>query len=247
MTDLDAIATDLREADPLRFGASLAAPPAARGRLWTLYALHHELARIPFSVSEPMLGEIRLQWWADQLAALGAGRPATGHPVLEALAVEWGTQAGQLAALPEGHARWCGGPPFADTADALAMIDTTHGALMRAAASVLAPGAEAVAALQGRGAGVVALLRGWPALMAGGWLADSPAPALVQAGRTAFAQARARRAEVAKAAAPALYAGEGLARLLDAAEHDPAALPGISEFRRRAGLARLVLTGRWWV
>ena len=247
MTDLDTIATDLREADPLRFGASLAAPPAARGRLWVLYALHHELARIPFSVSEPMLGQIRLRWWAEQLTALGAGRPATGHPVLEALAAEWGTEAGQLAALPEGHARWCDGPPFTDVGDALAMIDATHGALMQAAVSVLAPGVETVAALQGRGAGVVALLRGWPALVGGGWFADSPVPELAQAGRAAFAQARARRGAVPKAAAPALYSGEGLAALLDAAENDPAALPEVSEFRRRAGLARLALTGRWWV
>lgn len=247
MIDLTAIAAELREADPTRFGASLAAPPALRGRLWTLYALHHELARIPFSVSEPMLGTIRLQWWSEQLSALGAGRPATGHPVLEALAAEWGADAGRLAALPDGHARWCDGPPFADAADALAMIDATVGALMRAAAGVLAPGVDPVAAAQGRGAGVVALLRGWPALMEGGWFRDNPAPELAQAGRAGFAAARAHRAVVPKAAAPALYAGEGLAALLDAAAKDPTALPEPSEFRRRAGLARLALTGRWWV
>ena len=247
MTDLAAIAAELRDTDPTRFGASLAAPPAARGRLWTLYALHHELARIPFSVSEPMLGEIRLQWWADQLIALGEGRPATGHPTLEALAREWGGDAGRLAALPEGHRRWCAGPPFADAGDALAMVDATSGALMQAAASVLAPGVAAVAGLQGRGMGVVALLRGWPALMEGGWLQASLGTALVRAGRAAFAQARAQRRAVPKAAAPALYAGAGLKALLDAAAMDPAALPGVSEFRHRAGLARLALTGRWWV
>ena len=86
MSDLQALAHDLRHADPIRFGASLVAPPTARPRLWSLYALHHELARIPFTVSEPALGEIRLQWWQDQLLALGEGRPATGHPALEALA-----------------------------------------------------------------------------------------------------------------------------------------------------------------
>lgn len=247
MTDLDTIAAELRDVDPTRFGASLAAPPALRGRLWVLYAVHHELARIPFSVSEPMLAEIRLQWWADQLAALGEGRPATGHPLLESVARLWGTEAGRLAALPGGHRRWCEGAPFADTDDTLAMIDATSGALMRAAASVLAPGVEAVAGLQGRGAGVVALLRGWPALMAGGWLQAPLAPELVRAGREAFAQARARRAEVPKAAAPALYAGAGLRTILDTAERDPAALTHVSEFRHRAGLARLALTGRWWV
>lgn len=247
MSGLDQIAAGLQHNDPLRFGASLAAPPAMRGRLWTLYALHHELARIPFSVNEPMLGEIRLQWWADQLAALGAGRPATGHPTLEALAREWGEAAGRLAALPEGHRRWCAGGPFQTAADALAMIDATIGALTRAAAGVLAPEAGPVADLQGRGAGVVALLRGWPALLEGGWLQASFAPDLVRAGRNAFAQARARRGAVPKAAAPALYAGTGLAALLAAAEADPATLPEPSEFRRRAGLARLALTGRWWV
>ncbi len=250
MSELEALAAELQHTDPLRFGASLAAPPAARGRLWTLYALHHELARIPFSVSEPMLGEIRLQWWADQLAALGAGRKATGHPTLEALAREWGTEAGRLAALPEGHGRWCSGGPFATVAEALAMIDATSGALMQAAAGVLAPGPAVaeVAGLQGRGMGVAALLRGWPALVEGGWLqAPDLGPGLVQAGRAAFAEARSRRREVPKAAAPAFYAGAGLPALLDAAERDPAALPSLSEFRHRAGLARLALTGRWWV
>lgn len=247
MSDLDLLATELQSTDPTRFGASLAAPPEARGRLWVLYALHHELARIPFSVSEPMLGTIRLQWWADQLTALGEGRPATGHPTLEAVAELWGTQAGQLAALPDGHARWCDGAPFADVADALAMIDATSGALMQAAAAMLAPEAAPVAALQGRGMGVVALLRGWSALIEGGWLQSAMAPALAQAGRTAFTDARARRGEVPKAAAPALYAGAGLRALLEAAEKDPATLPQVSEFRHRAGLARLAVTGRWWV
>lgn len=249
MNDLQALAHDLRHADPIRFGASLVAPPTARPRLWSLYALHHELARIPFGASEPMLGAIRLQWWQDQLQALGAGRPATGHPTLEAVAAHWGRDAGRLAVLVDGHHRWCEGGPFQTSRDVLAMIDATSGALMQAAVALLVPDQDAVAGLQGRGAGVAAFLRGWPALVAGGWLGDAAAlaPALVTAGRSAFADARARRGAVPKTAAPALYAGAGVAALLDAAQTDPAALPQPSEFRRRAGLARLAMTGRWWV
>lgn len=249
MSNLQTLAHDLHHADPLRFGASLAAPQDRRARLWTLYALHHELARIPFSVSEPMLAEIRLQWWQDQLLTLGEGRPATGHPTLEAVGKEWGRDAGALARLVDGHRRWCDGGPYLVQDDVLSMIDATSGALMQAAAAVLVPGVDMVAGMQGRGAGIVAFLRGWPALIQGGWLgnAEALAPALVKAGHEAFDFARNRRHEVPRGAAPALYAGGGLRAVLDAARNDPAALPQLSEFRRRAGLARLVLTGRWWV
>ncbi|MDO5613674.1 MAG: squalene/phytoene synthase family protein [Paracoccus sp. (in: a-proteobacteria)] len=247
MTTLADLGAELRRADPDRFGASLVAPAGARGRLWTLYALHHEFARIPFSVSEPGLAEIRLQWWADQLARLGAGQRATGHPVLEAVAREWGADAGGLARLVEGHFRWCDRAPFAGADDALAMVDATAGALMVAAAGVLAPGLGAVAGQQGRGAGVAAFLRAWPALEAGGWLRDAPdmAGALRKAGRTGFAEARAARRSVPRVAAGALFAGAGAQSALAGKNlNNP---PQPSDFARRFDLARLALTGRWWI
>lgn len=70
--------------EPDRFLAAVLAPTAARAGLAAIAAFAAELARIPASVREPMLGEIRLQWWRDALAA-GRGGERTGHPVADAL------------------------------------------------------------------------------------------------------------------------------------------------------------------
>ncbi|KAA6404945.1 phytoene/squalene synthase family protein [Candidatus Tokpelaia sp.] len=47
--------------------AVLFAPPAKRGALAALYAFHLEILHIGEQVQEPLLGEMRLQWWRDSL------------------------------------------------------------------------------------------------------------------------------------------------------------------------------------
>lgn len=74
----------IRAADKDRFLACLFAPDDTRPHLAALYAFNLEVARIRESVSEPMLGEIRLQWWHDTIEALAAGGSAS-HPVAAAL------------------------------------------------------------------------------------------------------------------------------------------------------------------
>lgn len=63
-----------------RFLASLFAPDDKRPALLALYAFDIEISRIAGLVSEPMIGEIRLQWWRDTLESL-ARREAAAHPV----------------------------------------------------------------------------------------------------------------------------------------------------------------------
>lgn len=67
-----------------RYLASLLAPKKFRPQLWALHAFAGEIAMVPLRVSEPMLGEIRLQWWRDTLSGLACSN-STGHPVAEAL------------------------------------------------------------------------------------------------------------------------------------------------------------------
>lgn len=67
-----------------RYSAALFAPAGAQDTLITLAAVFGDIARIPLAVSDPMLGEIRLQWWRDALATLAAGGQ-TGNPVADAL------------------------------------------------------------------------------------------------------------------------------------------------------------------
>lgn len=84
MTDLDA---QVRAADPDRWLSSrFVADEQARADLIALYALEAELASMPAKVSQPLLAEMRLTWWAEQMDGVFAGAPRKGHPVLEALA-----------------------------------------------------------------------------------------------------------------------------------------------------------------
>ena len=57
---------------------------AARDDLMALTAFNVEVAQIADRVSEPGLGEIRLQWWRDALDALQAGEE-TDNPIADAL------------------------------------------------------------------------------------------------------------------------------------------------------------------
>lgn len=75
----------MKRYDHDRYLAVLLAPADLRSKLAALYAFEVELERVPHTVSEPMLGEIRFQWWRDVLEKLTpASRP--GHEVAEALA-----------------------------------------------------------------------------------------------------------------------------------------------------------------
>ena len=73
---------EVRKHDRDRYLALLAAPPAARRRLVALYAFNAEIARIRETVTQPLLGEMRLQWWRDGLHGRGEG---TTHPAMALL------------------------------------------------------------------------------------------------------------------------------------------------------------------
>lgn len=88
----EAIRVAARAFERDRYLAALLAPRDVRDDLIVLAAFAGEVGRIPASVSEPMLGEIRLQWWRDALVldareAASAGGRATGHPVADAMQV----------------------------------------------------------------------------------------------------------------------------------------------------------------
>ena len=65
--------------------SALLAPRKVRDDLLVLAAFEGELQRIPESVSEPLLVEIRLQWWRDWIASF-TPEARTGNLVADALA-----------------------------------------------------------------------------------------------------------------------------------------------------------------
>ena len=80
-------AEEVRRQDWDRFICSLFAPAETREALYVLLAFNLEVAKTREVVSEPLLGEIRLQWWRDAIAGIyDAGQEqVTGHYILENL------------------------------------------------------------------------------------------------------------------------------------------------------------------
>jgi len=83
MSDLETYcAKQVKTYDYDRFLTSLFAPVSARDDLFALYAFNHEIAKIREVVSEPMLGEIRLQWWRESIKGIYKNEPRNHEAVL---------------------------------------------------------------------------------------------------------------------------------------------------------------------
>jgi phytoene synthase len=63
-----------------RYAATLFVPVAQRRALLALYAFNTEISRVREQVSQPLPGEVRMQWWTDMLAGAGHGG-VEGNPV----------------------------------------------------------------------------------------------------------------------------------------------------------------------
>jgi phytoene synthase len=63
-----------------RYATTLFVPPDKRRSLLALYAFNVEISRVRDHISQPLPGEIRLQWWRDLLAGTESGE-AEGNPV----------------------------------------------------------------------------------------------------------------------------------------------------------------------
>lgn len=132
-----------RTHDVDRYLAALLAPRAVRDDLVTLAAFAGEIARVPRTVAEPMIGEIRLQWWSDALAE--AGNPhlepqRTGHPVADALADvvrRRGLDVADLQAAIDArrHDMYADAP--SDAAALMVHLQAAHGGLLRQAVRIV--------------------------------------------------------------------------------------------------------------
>jgi 15-cis-phytoene synthase len=83
--DFEALRAAARHDEPDRYLSALLAREPQRTGLLVIAAFSAELRRIPSLVSDPMIGEIRLQWWRDAIAAFDQ-HTKTGNPVADALA-----------------------------------------------------------------------------------------------------------------------------------------------------------------
>lgn len=142
------IVQQLRRDDSDRFLAALFAPAEVRHHLLTLYALDHELKRIPHIVSEPMLGAIRFQWWRDTIGAIYQGE-APGHELVQPL-----SQAIAAGGLPpQAFHHWVDARedemselPFEDLHTMSAHARRADGTIAELAARLMAKDTDATAA-----------------------------------------------------------------------------------------------------
>ena len=70
----------VRTHDFARYASTLFVPAGERRALLAIYAFNVEVSRVREQVSQPLPGEMRLQWWTDMLAGEGHGG-IEGNPV----------------------------------------------------------------------------------------------------------------------------------------------------------------------
>jgi phytoene/squalene synthetase len=245
-TSLHACAEAVRKGDPDRFAATMATPAPLRDRLWPLYAANLEIARAPWASSEPMVAEMRLQWWIDALEGVGEGREPP-HEIGPAL-VQVAAPARHLIAVAEARRADCWPEPMSDASALWAYLDQTAGSVYWAGAEALGadPQAEVAVRAFGSAAGLAALLQAVPELVA---RARAPVSDLSHEALAAYAreglarldfarQSRALKGPARVALLPGWQARAQLKRVCAAPETVAAGGLERSEFARRVGLLR---------
>lgn len=157
-------------------------PPSTRPAYLALRALNIETARIGDTTSSPRIGELRLQFWRDNIAAAFEGRPPK-QPVtiLLASALQDLFQRAEIIGLPvntsslrtwfashvNARAERLYNPPYTTLAELETYAENTYSTLLYLTLSFLPLNsltADHLASHIGKAAGIAAVLRGVPLL-----------------------------------------------------------------------------------
>lgn len=107
--DADYISELVKRDDHDRFLTAVFAPEGPRDGVMALYAFNAEVAKVRESVSENLIGQMKLQWWRDVIAAVyDGGTVPQGNPVVQALAETipaYGLSRAHFEALLDARAR----------------------------------------------------------------------------------------------------------------------------------------------
>jgi phytoene synthase len=128
----------VRVHDFARYASTLFAPAAARPALLALYAFNVEISRVREQVSQPLPGEMRLQWWTDMLGGSGHGG-VEGNPVAAELLLairNWRLPVERLSRLIEEHQFDLYNDPMPTKAALEGYANDTSSALFALAAAV---------------------------------------------------------------------------------------------------------------
>jgi len=215
----DAVVEDAARASALdRYLGARLAPRHARRDLIALAAFVGETARIVAAAREPLVGEMRLQWWCDALEPGRAGA-STGNPIADALreAIDRHALPAELVSGLLDARSLALETGFAGDGMALdAYLDATEGTAFRLAARILGvpPGeaAERLLFAAGQAYGRVQLLRTVPLVRAADRRSSPPdlvndwavlAPPMLEGARSWLQEAR-RQSRAIPLAIPAV-------------------------------------------
>ncbi|MEQ8401431.1 MAG: phytoene/squalene synthase family protein [Roseitalea porphyridii] len=180
----------LREADRERYLSVLFAPEDKRDALATLYLFNAETARLRDIVSEPLPGEIRLQWWREVIdgdRAEEAGQHPVAAPLLETIR-RYDLPVAAFDNLLEARIFDLYDDPMPSRTDLEGYLGETASALIQMACQILnggaAPPTADAAGHAGVAYGVANLIRQMPAHRARGQV-YLPADLLAAAGTDA--------------------------------------------------------------
>jgi phytoene synthase len=128
----------VRAHDFARYASTLFVPAAQRRALLAIYAFNVEISRVREQVSQPLPGEMRLQWWTDMLAGAGHGG-VEGNPVAAELLLairSWRLPVERLSRLIEEHQFDLYNDPMPTMAALEAYIHDTSSALFSLCAGI---------------------------------------------------------------------------------------------------------------
>ena len=157
----------VRAHDFTRYAATLFVPAPQRRALLALYAFNVEICRVHTQVSQPLPGEIRLQWWRDVLAGQGHGG-IEGNPIAAELmaafrSYRWPVE--RLTRLIEEHEFDLYNDPMPTMAALEGYLNDTASALFSLAATVMGPPSsdvEHLARHAGLALGIVRIMASLP-------------------------------------------------------------------------------------
>jgi 15-cis-phytoene synthase len=131
----------VRANDFPRYASTLFVPAPVRRALLALYAFNVEICRVHTQVSQPLPGEMRLQWWRDMLSGSEHGG-VEGNPVAAELLLairSYRLPVERLSRLIEEHQFDLYNDPMPTMAALEGYISDTSSALFLLAAAVMGP------------------------------------------------------------------------------------------------------------
>lgn len=136
----------VRTHDFNRYVSTLFVPAEQRRALVALYAFNVEISRVHEQVSQPLPGEMRLQWWTDMLAGTDHGG-VEGNPVAAELMLAirtWRLPVERLSRLIDEHQFDLYNDPMPTMAALEGYINDTSSALFTLGADIIGRPSEAV-------------------------------------------------------------------------------------------------------